>query len=82
MLETIHDGDLLLINRLIDRVVSNAIYVVVLAGQVMVKRLQLLFDGSIMLISDNPRYQPERIDKTDVEGLQVEGRVRWYGRAI
>ncbi|MGX5776476.1 LexA family transcriptional regulator [Methylorubrum zatmanii] len=79
---TIKDRDLLLIDRRIDRVVSNSIYVVVLAGHVMVKRLQLLFDGSILLISDNDRYQPERIDKSEVDRLQVEGRVRWFGRAL
>ncbi len=80
---TIRDGDLLLIDRSIDRIVDNGIYVVVVAGMVVVKRLQTRVDGSVVLRSDNrERYDDELIAAHDVPDLIVEGRVRWFGRTI
>lgn len=79
---TIQDGDLLLIDRGIDRVKSNGIYVLVAQGLVLVKRLQLLIGGSLLIISDNPKYEREVVKPDAVADLRVEGRVRWYGRAI
>lgn len=82
MEETIRDGDLLLVDRGIDRVMDNGIYVVALAGLVLVKRLQVRFDGAITLISDNPKYPTETVPRDQTASLQVEGRVRWFGRTI
>lgn len=79
---TIRDGDLLLIDRSIDRVIDNGIYVVVVAGMVLVKRIQTRRDGSIVLKSDNERYDPELVPPDEVTDLIVEGRVRWFGRTI
>lgn len=82
MEDTIRDGDTLLVDRGIDRVIDNGIYVVTVAGLVVVKRLQLLFDGSLTLSSDNPKFKPETIAKDRLPELRIEGRVRWYGRTI
>lgn len=80
---TIRDGDLLLVDRGISQVIDNGIYIVVVAGLVLVKRLQTRFDGSLTLISDNrERYDPETIAKDRLHELTIEGRVRWYGRSI
>lgn len=80
---TIRDGDLLLIDRSIDHVMDNGIYVVVLGGYVMVKRMQIRRDGSVVLRSDNAdRYDDEVVPAEDVHELIVEGRVRWFGRTI
>ncbi|WP_336800620.1 XRE family transcriptional regulator [Kaistia sp. MMO-174] len=80
---TIRDGDLLLIDRSIDRVVDNGIYVAVVGGMVVVKRVQTRLDGSVVLKSDNrDRYDDEVVPAHDVPDLIIEGRVRWFGRAI
>lgn len=80
---TIRDGDLLLVDRSIDRIVDNGIYVVVLGGMVLVKRVQVKRDGSVVLRSDNTDlYEAELVPADEVHALTVEGRVRWFGRTI
>lgn len=76
------DGDLMLIDRGYDRVMNGKIYVLVVNDTVLVKRINLLATGGVMLISDNERYPPELIALSDVNALGIEGRVRWYGRSI
>lgn len=79
---TIRDGDLLLLDRSIDRVVDNGIYVLVLAGMVLLKRIQTRRDGSVVLKSDSERYDDETVPAGEVPDLRIEGRVRWFGRTI
>lgn len=82
MEETIRDGDVLLVDTSIDRVRDNSIYVVVLGDMVLVKRIHGRINGSLQLISDNPRYPAEEVPKGEVDQLHVAGRVAWYGRSI
>lgn len=82
MEETIRDGDVLLVDTSIDQVKDNAIYVLVLSSAVLVKRVHLRANGTVQLISDNPRYAPEEISASDVEMLNIAGRVMWFGRSI
>ena len=79
---TIRDGDLMLVDRGYGRVVDGKIYVLVVGGLVLVKRLQILAVGGLMLISDNDRYPTETIPAREVDALNIEARVAWYGRAI
>lgn len=79
---TIRDGDSLLVDTSITRVMDHAIYVVVYAGMVLVKRVQLMFDGSLTLRSDNKAFEDERVDSTRVDQLHIAGRVMWFGRSI
>ena len=79
---TIRDGDLLLVDRSIDRVVNHGIYVLVYNGAVLVKRVQLRLDGSLVLKSDNTIYGEEVVAKNEATELIIEGRVRWFGRKI
>lgn len=79
---TIRDGDLLVVDRAIDRLIDNGIYVLVYAGMVLLKRVQALRDGSVVLKSDNPQYAPEPVPPSEVHELRIEGRVRWFGRPI
>lgn len=79
---TIRDGDLLLIDRSFDRPKDNGIYVLVLGGMVLVKRIQTRRDGSVVLLSDNQRYENEVVPADELPDLKVEGRVRWFGRTI
>lgn len=79
---TIRDGDILLVDKSIDRVVDNAFYVVVYNGQALLKRVQLMLDGSVVLSSDNKNYQPETVRPADVPSLTIAARLMWFGRSI
>lgn len=79
---TINDGDLMLVDRGYGRVVNGRIYVLVVNGLVLVKRVHQLAIGGIMLISDNDRYPNDTIPPSETENLSVEGRVVWYGRSL
>ena len=79
---TIRHGDLLLIDTGIEGVVDNAIYVLSLHGAVLLKRVQRLIDGSVLVKSDNDLYSEERISASDVDQLHVVGRLRWHGRTL
>lgn len=79
---TIRDGDLILIDRSIKQVVDDGIYVLVLGGMVLLKRLQNRRDSSVVLKSDNPQYDDEVVPAGEVSDLRIEGRVRWFGRTL
>lgn len=82
MQDTIFDGDLLLIDRGYGEVVNGKIYVLVVSNLIVVKRLQVLTFGGLLLISDNPKYKEEIVKQSEMDDLQIQGRVAWYGRAI
>lgn len=82
MEETIRDGDVLLIDTSIDRIRDNAIYIVVYGEMVLVKRVHGRLNGSLQLISDNPRYPAEEVSAGEVDQLNIAGRVMWFGRTI
>ncbi|MDQ2084057.1 S24 family peptidase [Xanthobacteraceae bacterium Astr-EGSB] len=80
---TIRSGDLLLIDRSLNEFKDEGIYVIVLAGRVLVKRIQLRRDGSAVLRSDNTElYEDEVVPAHDLGDLRIEGRVMWFGRTI
>lgn len=82
MHDTISDGDLMVVDVGVREIVDNGIYVLVYAGLVIVKRIQIFRDRSVVLKSDNPRYEPETVPAHDLPELIVEGRVRWAGGQI
>jgi phage repressor protein C with HTH and peptisase S24 domain len=82
MEETIRDGDVLLVDTSIDRVKDNAIYVVSYGDMVLVKRIHGRINGSLQLISDNPKYPAEEVSPGEVAMLNIAGRVMWFGRSI
>lgn len=79
---TIRDGDILLVDTSINSVRDNAIYIVVYNGNVLVKRVNLKRDGSLVLISDNDRHAAETVPLDEVPDLHIAGRVMWFGRSI
>lgn len=82
---TIPDGSLMLVDGSISDpkdIRNGAIYVIVRAGVVIVKRVQFKIDDSVVLISDNPIYERETISRQDMNDLHFAGRVVWFGRAV
>lgn len=79
---TLRDGDVVIVDTTIDYVRDNAIYIIVYASNLLVKRVSLMRDGSITLVSDNPRHPPELVPAAEVPELHIAGRVMWFGRSI
>jgi phage repressor protein C with HTH and peptisase S24 domain len=75
----IRDGDLLLVDVTENSFRSFGIYVMEMRGERIVKRVQRLFNGTLILISDNRVYQPEEIPPEDAAEVHVVGRVVWRG---
>lgn len=82
MRETINDGDLMIVDVSIREITNGAIYVLVYGGMVLLKRLQILRSGVLLLKSDNPRYETEEVPLHEQPELIIEGRVKWTGGAI
>jgi phage repressor protein C with HTH and peptisase S24 domain len=78
----IHNGDILLVNSTDLTFRNFGIYVIIVRDERLVKRVQRKFDGSLILISDNAKYQPEIIAPEIAAEINVVGRVIWRGGAI
>ncbi len=78
----IRNGDILLVNTKDQTFRNTGIYVIAVRNERLVKRVQRLFDGSLTLISDNQKYQPESIPSSLAEEMSVIGRVIWRGGPV
>ena len=76
------DGDLLLIDTEVPQIKDFGVFVIEVRAERLVKRVQRKFDGSLILISDNPLYQPEVIAAALVGEITVIGKVVWRGGRI
>lgn len=79
---TLRAHDLLLIDRSVLSVKQDAIYAFAVDGELRVKRIQRLFDGSLIIKSDNPEYTTENLTQQQVESINIIGRVVWSGRRM
>ncbi|MBF0288664.1 MAG: LexA family transcriptional repressor [SAR324 cluster bacterium] len=79
---TIKNGDLLLIDMGQTRVKKDSIYILRLDDLLVAKRLQWMYDGSLLIRSDNPAYTDQVVPEDSLENLQFLGRVIWFGRQM
>lgn len=81
---TFNDGDLLLVDRGVSEVKIDAIYVLALNDELYIKRLQRRPDGTLLMLSDNPKYPPYEIRNGDLAKFHVLGRVllAWNARRL
>jgi phage repressor protein C with HTH and peptisase S24 domain len=56
---------------------SFGVYVLEVAGERLVKRVQPKLDGTLTLISDNLTYEAEHVPAAQANQVQVIGRVIW-----
>jgi len=75
-------GDLLLVDRSVEHVHQDAVYAIALNGELRIKRIQRLFDGTLIIKSDNPSYRTEELTPDQAEQLRIVGRVVWSGRRM
>jgi phage repressor protein C with HTH and peptisase S24 domain len=74
MAPTIDDGDLCLVDLAEGRFKHDGLYALRDGIDLAIKRLQREPDGSLMLLSDNPVYQPIRVAADEIT---IIGRVIW-----
>ena len=80
---TIRSGDLLLVDRSKSRMNGDGIYLINLDDGLMVKRVEWLLGGSVVIRGDNTAVSREQLlPSTDLEKLQLLGRVVWVGSKI
>jgi len=79
---TIQENDLLLVNTKVDQVKDGCIYCINIQGDLMVKRIQRMLDGVLVIKSDNAAYQQFTVSGDQAAALEIVGRVVWYGRQI
>lgn len=76
MSPTIDDGDLILVDSREKRFRNDGLYAIRSGNDLCIKRIQRQPDGTFLLRSDNPAYQPLVIKPEDIVFL---GRVIWVG---
>jgi len=69
------DGDLIMIDTNIPRIENNAVYVLQVDGDLLVKRIQKKIDGTVIVKSDNEHYEPEVFRGEALSQLRVVGRL-------
>lgn len=79
MTPTIYEGDILLVDKSRKRPTDDGIYILSVDHELIAKRLQRLFDGSVKIVSDNKAYSEQTVPPEQVEWLNVVGRVVWKG---
>jgi phage repressor protein C with HTH and peptisase S24 domain len=79
---TLSDGDVVLLDMTTKSVLDGSIYALQLNGGLLVKRIQRKLDGSVVVKSDNPRYDQEEVSEDKADRLKIIGRVVWVGRRL
>ena len=83
MAPTILARDILLLDtRPISHINPGGIYAINIDDTLLVKRLDRLLNGSLVIISDNPAYPKQEMTPEDASTLRLVGRVVWFGRQI
>ncbi|MCB2192674.1 MAG: helix-turn-helix transcriptional regulator [Deltaproteobacteria bacterium] len=80
---TLKQGDMVLVNRAKDQVPDDGLYVLLMDGTMLVKRLRKRPGRKVQVISDNEAYGSFDFDLADPpEDTTIVGRVVWFGREI
>lgn len=79
---TLSNDDLILVNLRKNQIIDNAVYVLQYDGSLLVKRIQRLMSGSVIVKGDNPEYRAEELSADQADLLRVFGMVVWYGRKM
>lgn len=71
---TFNDGDPIIVDQGVKEVTVEGIYVLRRDSELFIKRLQRQLDGTLMMLSDNPRYPPQHITDDTRKAFDVVGR--------
>lgn len=76
---TIYDGDTVMIDQGRKEIRTGRVYALGTGDLIMIKRLDVLMDARVKVISDNGKYSPYIIDG---KSLRVIGQVVWFARQL
>lgn len=76
---TLKEGDLVLLDQRDQSMGNDAIYVMRRDEDLVAKRLQRGFDGSVTIKNDNAAYEDIKISLAEAGQLSIVGRVVWVG---
>jgi len=80
---TLKQGDVVLVDRAKAHVPDDGLYVLLVDGTMLVKRLRKRPGRKVQVISDNEAYGSFDLDLADPpEDMSIIGRVVWFGREI
>ncbi len=81
---TIQHDALLIVDKSIDRIITEGIYILRRGDTILIKRIRKLSEDTIELISDNPAYGKETIDMNKQPEITILGKAiyMWSGRKI
>ena len=81
---TIQHDALLIVDKSIDRIITEGIYILRRGDTILIKRIRKLSENTIELISDNPAYGKETIKLNNQLEITILGKVIyiWSGRKI
>jgi phage repressor protein C with HTH and peptisase S24 domain len=82
MYPTIQDGAAMVVDHSQKEIQNGYIYAFNIDGDLVVKRIERLFDKTINLISDNPRYPTRNLRPKQLSSLDVIGRVFYVGQRV
>ncbi len=76
------NGDAMLVDRNVERIVGDAFYVLGHDDQLFVKAIEQKLNGDILLKPRNPAYREETLERGEDVWFQVFGRVVWRGGLV
>lgn len=79
---TISDNETVLIDTSEKKLKDGQIFVIRNGDHLLVKRIQTLWNDGVQLLSDNKEYPPQEIASSDLEQLEVIGKVVWVGKDL
>ena len=78
MAPTFKDGDTLIVDRGVERIAEDGLFVLALDDELYIKRVQRRpTDKAILMKSDNPLYETIVIESVERQRFEVLGRVVW-----
>ncbi len=61
---------------------ADGLYAIEIGGAQSVRRIQLLPDGAMNILSDNPAYPPVRVESRPVSDFKILGKAKWIARRV
>lgn len=78
----ISDGDSVLVDTGNTTPEDGNVFILRVADEARLKRIQVMINGDLLLISDSDDFQNEVIKGADIADIEILGRVVWVGGAI
>ena len=75
----IRDGDAMLVDISVTKIVDDAYYIFQTEGRLLTKLVETYVDGRVVLKARNPEFETQVLAREDAARLNIYGRVCWRG---